>query len=72
MIDNIDHDENALLIVQAIIMMAKGLQLRTISEGVEDESQLSILTSLGCDEIQGYIFGKPVPKEEFEKMYFNN
>lgn len=72
LIDNIDHDENALLIVQAIIMMAKGLQLRTISEGVEDESQLSILTSLGCDEIQGYIFGKPVPKEEFEKMYFNN
>lgn len=70
LIDNIDHDENALLIVQAIIMMAKGMQLKTISEGVEDTSQLAILNGLGCDEIQGYIFGKPVPSDEFEKQHF--
>lgn len=70
LIDNIDHDENALLIVQAIIMMAKGLHLTTLSEGVEEPSQLAILNSLGCDEIQGYIFGKPVPSDEFEKLHF--
>ncbi|WP_352400780.1 EAL domain-containing protein [Anaerotignum sp.] len=70
LIDNIDCDENALLIVQAIIMMAKGMQLRTISEGVEDDNQLGILTALECDEIQGYIYGKPISEDEFEKKYF--
>lgn len=69
LIDNIDCDENALLIVQAIIMMAKGLKLKTIAEGVEDIKQLEILKELGCDEIQGYIWGKPVPSEEFEKQH---
>ncbi len=51
-------------------MMAKGMQLKTISEGVEDTSQLAILKGLDCDEIQGYIFGKPVPSDEFEKLHF--
>lgn len=69
LIDNIDCDGNALLIVKAIIMMAKGLKLKTIAEGVEDISQLEILKYLGCDEIQGYIFGKPVPSDEFEKQH---
>ncbi|MBP1758530.1 MAG: putative Signal transduction protein containing diguanylate cyclase/phosphodiesterase domain [Firmicutes bacterium] len=69
LVDTIEHDENALLIVQAIIMMAQGMKLRTIAEGVEDRNQLEILRELGCDEIQGYLFGKPVPREEFEKQH---
>lgn len=69
LIDNIDCDEGALLIVQAIIMMAKGLKLKIIAEGVEDINQLKILEELGCDEIQGYIFGKPVPSDEFENQH---
>ncbi len=71
LIDNIAHDENSLLIVQAIIMMAKGMKLKTISEGVEENNQLEILKRLECDEIQGYIFGKPVPSEEFEKLHLD-
>ena len=69
LIDNIDSDESALLIVQAIIMMAKGLKLKIIAEGVENINQLEILEELGCDEIQGYFFGKPVPSDEFENQH---
>lgn len=69
LIDSIAYDENALLIVQAIIMMATGLNLKTISEGVEEAEQLEILKKLGCNEVQGYIWGKPVPGGEFEKLH---
>ncbi|QHI72291.1 putative bifunctional diguanylate cyclase/phosphodiesterase [Aminipila terrae] len=72
LIDNIYEDKNAKLIVQAIIMMAKGMGLKTIAEGVEDMKQFQILKMLNCDEIQGYIFGKPVPAEEFEREHLNN
>ncbi|WP_304508151.1 putative bifunctional diguanylate cyclase/phosphodiesterase [Anaerotignum sp.] len=71
LIDHIAYDENALLIVQTIIMMSRGMNLKTISEGVEDMEQLEILKELGCDEIQGYIFGKPIPSLEFEKLHLN-
>nr|WP_315021166.1 bifunctional diguanylate cyclase/phosphodiesterase [uncultured Aminipila sp.] len=71
LIDNIAEDKNAILIVQAIIMMARGMGIKTIAEGVEDISQLQILEKLGCDEIQGYIFGRPIPVEEFEKEHIN-
>lgn len=71
LVDNIYEDKNALFIVQAIIMMAKGMGLKTIAEGVEDVHQLQILEKLECDEIQGYFFGKPVPVEEFEKEHIN-
>lgn len=70
-IDNIAEDKNAMLIVQAIIMMARGIGIKTIAEGVEDIKQLQILKELRCDEIQGYIFGKPVPAEQFEKEHIN-
>ena len=66
LIDNIAEDKNTLLIVKAIIMMARGMGLKTIAEGVEDSNQLEILKVLECDEIQGYIFGRPVPPEIFE------
>ncbi|MBN1616289.1 MAG: EAL domain-containing protein [Spirochaetales bacterium] len=69
LIDGIAINETEAQIVQAIIMMATALNLRTIAEGVEDEEQLRILESLGCDEIQGFYFGRPVSPEEFEELY---
>ncbi|WMJ82944.1 putative bifunctional diguanylate cyclase/phosphodiesterase [Oscillospiraceae bacterium LTW-04] len=69
LIDNIENDQNSLLIVQAIVMMAKGMQIKTIAEGVEDVNQLKFLNQLGCDEIQGYFFGEPVTGEAFEVQY---
>ena len=42
--------------------------LDVISEGVEDESQLATLKEIGCDLIQGYVWGRPLPPEEAEKL----
>jgi EAL domain-containing protein (putative c-di-GMP-specific phosphodiesterase class I) len=47
-------------ITTAIISLAKGLYLKVIAEGVEDDAQLSLLRERQCDEIQGYYFSKPV------------
>jgi len=50
-------------ITMAIINMAKGLSLKVIAEGVEDEAQLSFLREHGCDEFQGYYFSRPLNVE---------
>ncbi|PJB86610.1 MAG: bifunctional diguanylate cyclase/phosphodiesterase, partial [Sulfurimonas sp. CG_4_9_14_0_8_um_filter_36_384] len=61
----IDDDDKA--IVKTIIQMAKNLNLKTIAEGVENKEVLDMVHSLGCDEVQGYHFAKPMEPSEFEK-----
>jgi diguanylate cyclase (GGDEF)-like protein len=58
-------------LVSVIINLAHALKLNTVAEGVETEEQLRHLKSLGCDEMQGYLFGKPVPVESFEQKYMS-
>jgi diguanylate cyclase (GGDEF)-like protein len=58
-----------LTLVSVIINMAHELKLNTVAEGVETEEQLRQLRLLGCDEMQGYLFGKPVPVDIFEQKY---
>ncbi|MDA8272960.1 MAG: bifunctional diguanylate cyclase/phosphodiesterase [Deltaproteobacteria bacterium] len=53
-----------LAIVNAIVVLASKLGMKTIGEGVETEEQLEILKSFGCDMVQGYLFSKPVPEDE--------
>ena len=52
--------------VQTIIDMAKNFRIDVIAEGVETEEQLQFLKRKGCMAYQGYLFGKPVPIDEFE------
>lgn len=65
---NIGLTESDDIIVQTIIVMAKSLGIRVIAEGVETEAQCSFLKNLGCPLFQGYLFSKPVPVAEFEKL----
>jgi EAL domain-containing protein (putative c-di-GMP-specific phosphodiesterase class I) len=51
-------------IVTTVIQLGKSLGFKTVAEGVEEEAQLTILTELGCDYVQGYWFARPVPEHE--------
>jgi EAL domain-containing protein (putative c-di-GMP-specific phosphodiesterase class I) len=51
-----------------IIAMGHALRLIVIAEGVEKQEQLAFLQLHNCDEIQGYLFSKPVSAEEFENL----
>lgn len=65
---NLISDPHNAALVQAIIVMAGSLKLRTIAEGVETEGQLNFLRRHYCDQIQGFYFSRPLPPEEFEAM----
>ncbi len=55
-------------IITAIIGMAKGLGFKAIAEGVETKQQLEFLQVQQCDQIQGYLFSKPLPAKDFEQL----
>ena len=61
-------NENNVKITRAIIAMAHSLNLSVLAEGVETEGQLAKLREEGCDEVQGYLFSRPVCAEDFEKL----
>ena len=56
-------------ILESIIVLADKLGMEVITEGVETEKQLSMLTRMGCKMFQGYYFSRPVPVDEFEEKY---
>jgi EAL domain-containing protein (putative c-di-GMP-specific phosphodiesterase class I) len=61
-----DADDEA--ITQAIIAMGHSLRLKVIAEGVETAAHAEFLQRHGCDEAQGYFFGKPMPADEFVRL----
>ncbi|MED4453925.1 putative bifunctional diguanylate cyclase/phosphodiesterase [Metabacillus fastidiosus] len=65
-ISSVEKSEKDAAIVRLIVMMAKGLNFKVIAEGVEDEIQKSFLESIGCDELQGYLFSRPLSVEDCE------
>jgi diguanylate cyclase (GGDEF)-like protein len=57
-------------IVEAIVAMAHSLELKVVAEGVETQEQSDFLHKLGCDQIQGYLFSKPVPSAEIVALLY--
>lgn len=55
-------------LVSSIVALAQKLRLRVVAEGVETQEQLAFLQRLGCDEMQGYLFSRPLPGEQFRRM----
>ncbi|MDZ4141764.1 MAG: EAL domain-containing protein [Methylotenera sp.] len=67
-IRDIATDLNDTAIVKTIIVMATALGLDIVAEGVETEAQLDLLKQYGCPAFQGYLFSKPLPLAEFERL----
>ncbi|MGC9527199.1 MAG: two-component system response regulator [Limnospira sp.] len=67
-VKNVDQNPKTQAIVQAVTMMTHQLNLRVIAEGVETEAELRFIAENLCDEIQGYIFSRPLPADEFAAL----
>jgi EAL domain-containing protein (putative c-di-GMP-specific phosphodiesterase class I) len=65
----IGKEPTAKAIVRAVINLADSLGMVTCAEGVETDEQLGALRHEGCSEVQGYLFGKPMPAAEFARRY---
>ncbi|WP_053143654.1 bifunctional diguanylate cyclase/phosphodiesterase [Pseudomonas sp. P97.38] len=62
---DLEHDSDDAAIVSAIVALGQALGLRIVAEGVETDQQQDFLTRLGCDSLQGYLLGHPLPAERF-------
>lgn len=62
-----NFNEESRKIIRSIILMAKNLSIHTLAEGAETKEQVDFLRESGCEDIQGYFYGKPMSIEEFEK-----
>jgi len=61
-------DPATMTLVQTIISLAHSLKLKVVAEGVDEEDQAQLLGRLGCDEIQGFLFSRPVPFAQMTEM----
>lgn len=61
--------KSSIIIMEKIIEMAKGLEIKVICEGVETKEQIDTLRDLGCTMVQGYYYDKPIPMDEFLEKY---
>ena len=67
-IDKMNSSDSSQKYVEAIISLAHVMDLETVAEGVETDDQLETLRSINCDTIQGFVWGRPLPKEEAEQL----
>ena len=65
-VKDIYNNNNDIVLVEAIISIAKNFNMKIVTEGIEDMTQLTILKKLGCKYFQGYYFSKPLPDTDFK------
>lgn len=68
---NMSKDQTAKELVKSIIALAKNMNMHTIAEGVEDESEAQQLTEMGCDSAQGYFFARPMDETTITELVRN-
>jgi diguanylate cyclase (GGDEF)-like protein len=61
-------DDGAMAVARAIVALARSLRLQLVAEGIETEAQAAVLRAMGCDELQGYLFARPLPPAAFEEL----
>ncbi len=71
-VSNLAPDSSDLALSEAMVVMAHKLGLKVVAEGIETEQQRDLLTAMGCDYGQGYLFSKPLPPEQFEQALARN
>jgi len=70
-ISHMDTDVETHEIVRIIVMLAHGLDLKVVAEGVETRAQADMLKDIGCDFAQGYLYARPAPSETIEQLLLN-
>jgi EAL domain-containing protein (putative c-di-GMP-specific phosphodiesterase class I) len=65
-------DDSSSAIAQTIISLSRAMGLPVIAEGVETEEQKQSLIGLGCQSFQGFLLGRPVPLDEFERVWLGS
>jgi EAL domain-containing protein (putative c-di-GMP-specific phosphodiesterase class I) len=70
-VGDLENNHHSMAIVRAIVTLGHSLNIPVLAEGVENESQLSFLAQEGCDEVQGYLTGKPQPIEAYAELVGN-
>lgn len=63
------ENDKSKTILQSIVNLADSINMETLTEGVEEEEQAEFLKSIGCKRLQGYLFGKAMPKDELKEKY---
>ncbi len=64
---NLASNDKDKMLVGSVIDLAHGMSMKVVGEGIEDEATANVLKDLGCDVLQGYYFGKPMPSVEFSQ-----
>lgn len=68
-IENMIVSDKGRLILEQVVSMADKLELGLLAEGVETKEQVDLLQNIGCDQVQGFYYAKPMPKDEFFELF---
>jgi EAL domain-containing protein (putative c-di-GMP-specific phosphodiesterase class I) len=71
-ISELEHDRQSIVIVRAVIGLSRSLNIPILAEGVETQAQFALLAQEGCDKVQGYLTGRPLPIADYADVVGRN